>query len=532
MARRAADERNPNARDMYNFLLKLGFSEDVAAAMVDDQGLDRKRKLLEYDDDLIEGTCKAVRKPSSGQDRHQIPEIVAHRLQLVVYYAKHMERTRRELNIRTTELSQILALRDQRLMEKNWTKHNPEHKPEATVLDAQRAATAFDHAVTILRRLRGVMGVPLSYVVRNKLYPYEDDVDDDVPCGHAGSKYQTFDEEMEARAPILTLDPEEDTEFKPERLDEYEKTGPFYPAYLADTKKVWSILHALWGNSGVWTHVKSFDKAQNRRQVYRTLMRHFFGGNKVSTIMTGIHTTLRGLTYSGDTKHFSFDKYVTNHVNQHNLADRLTDYGAAKLDEHIKIDYFMTGIKSSEFDATKNSVTANRDNFTDFDAVKNLFVEFRRLQHASRPAAATSHTVASVGRGGGRGGAGRGGGGRGSNPGRGGKNASFEDRKKGLPPQPEIDACTHIVNKKYPDEVYNNFTKAEKAKIWQLRHPGQAPGTDAAPKSNKRNVSAIRSKTDDDDDNASLFGDDDDADEPKKGSNRDNSALKRKKSDK
>ncbi len=92
--------------------------------------------------------------------------------------------------------------------------------------------------------------------------------------------------------------------------------------------------------------------------------------------MTGIHMTLRGLTYSGDTKHFTFHKYVMNRVNQHNLANRLTDYGNAKLDEHIKIDYFMKGIKSSKFDATKNSVAANCNNFTDFDAVKNLFVEF------------------------------------------------------------------------------------------------------------------------------------------------------------
>jgi hypothetical protein len=96
-------------------------------------------------------------------------------------------------------------------------------------------------------------------------------------------------------------------------------------------------------------------------------MRHFFRGNKVSTMMTGIHMTLRGLTYSGDTKHFTFHKYVMNRVNQHNLANRLTDYGNAKL---------MKGIKSSKFDATKNSVTANCNNFTDFDAVKNLFVEF------------------------------------------------------------------------------------------------------------------------------------------------------------
>jgi len=281
----------------------------------------------------------------------------------------------------------------------------------------------------------------------------------------------------------------------------------------------------MWGTSGVWTHVKSFDKTQNGRQVYRTLMRHFFGGNKVSTMMTGVHTTLHGLTYLGDTKHFTFDKYVTNHVNQHNTADRLTDYGAAKLDEHIKIDYFMTGIKSSEFDATKNNVTANRDNFTDFDTVKNLFVEFRRLQHASRPAG-TSRTIASVGRGGGRSSAGRGGGGRGSGRGRGEKNASYEDRKKRIPTQAEVDRCTHIVNKKYTDEEYRDFTEAEKQKLWQLRHPKQTPGTDGP---GKRKVAAVKTTKDDgSDDDQSLFGSDADADAAK-GSNRDNPALKRKK---
>ena len=520
----AAPERTPEARDMFNFLhRKLGFTEEAAAVLVDQQGLDDKDELVEFDDDLIDGTCKAVRKPSSGQDGHQIPEIAVHRLQLLVYFAKHRERTQRELNIRVTELHALLVLKDQRTMEKNWTKQNPEHKPDAVVLDAQRAATAFDQAVTTLRRLRGVTGVPLSYVVRHKIFPYQDDDERDIPCGEANSKYQTIDEELEARAPILNYRADYDG-YDPLETDEYEKTGPFHPSFLADTKKVWSVLHAMWGTSGVWTHVKSFDKTQNGRQVYRTLMRHFFGGNKVSTMMTGVHTALRGLTYSGDTKHFTFDKYVTNHVNQHNTADRLTDYGAAKLDEHIKIDYFMTGIKSSEFDATKNNVTANRDNFTDFDTVKNLFVEFRRLQHASRPAG-TSRTIASVGRGGGRSSAGRGGGGRGSGRGRGEKNASYEDRKKRIPTQAEVDRCTHIVNKKYTDEEYRDFTEAEKQKLWQLRHPNQTPGKDAP---TKRKVAAVGTKKDDgSDDDKSLF-EDSDADAAK-GSNRDNPALKRKK---
>jgi hypothetical protein len=93
----AAPERT---HDMYYVLhTKLGFTEEAAAALVDQQGLDDKDKLVEFDDELIDGTCKAVRKPSSGQDGHQIPEIAAHRLQLLVYFAKHRERTQRELNI-------------------------------------------------------------------------------------------------------------------------------------------------------------------------------------------------------------------------------------------------------------------------------------------------------------------------------------------------------------------------------------------------------------------------------------------------
>ena len=40
-----------------------------------------------------------------------------------------------------------------------------------------------------------------------------------------------------------------------------------------------------------------------------------------------------------------------------------------------------------------------------------------------------------------------------------------------------MDKATHIKNKHYPDEVYAKFTPAEKARHWQLKHPGQERGT-------------------------------------------------------
>jgi hypothetical protein len=50
--------------------------------------------------------------------------------------------------------------------------------------------------------------------------------------------------------------------------------------------------------------------------------------------------TLQGLTYTGDSKNYNFDKYVTNHVQQHNLAMSLIDYGGTGLDNNLKINYF------------------------------------------------------------------------------------------------------------------------------------------------------------------------------------------------
>ena len=107
-----------------------------------------------------------------------------------------------------------------------------------------------------------------------------------------------------------------------------------------------------------WAHVKMLDKTQNGRQVYHTLHKHFFGGNKVVTHLTNILLMLQGLNYTGDSKNFNFDKYVTNNVQQHNLAVSLINYGGTELDEHLKINYFLRGIQSSDFDAAKASITA------------------------------------------------------------------------------------------------------------------------------------------------------------------------------
>jgi len=262
-------------------------------------------------------------------------------------------------------------------------------------------------------------------------------------------------------------------------------------------------------------HVKTLDKAQNGRQVYRALHKVFFGGNKVLSMTTAILSQLRALTYTGNSKNYNFDKYVTNHVAQHNLSASLIEFGGVELDEMLKIDFFMTGIQCHNFDATKASIATNPDRFTDFDSVKNQFIDFRRLHQASKPSG-TARTVAAVAGHGGNGGRtidrGRGagqGGGRGSGHGRSDGQSTYEAHIQALPSQAEIDACTHIRNKHYPDNIYEKFTDAKKQKLWQLKNPGKVPGTGDNKKTAK--VSAVRfapsTNADESDDNKSLFSD-------------------------
>jgi hypothetical protein len=135
-------------------------------------------------------------------------------------------------------------------------------------------------------------------------------------------------------------------------------------------------LDALWGKTLAWTHVKSYDKTQNERQAYCALHNLFYGGNKVRSMGTAVHTTLNSLTYTRDTKNYNFDKYVTKHVKQRNIAALLKEFGGPPLDEACKIDMFITGICCNHFNAMKNSINANPQCFTDFNLVKDHFIEF------------------------------------------------------------------------------------------------------------------------------------------------------------
>jgi hypothetical protein len=251
------------------------------------------------------------------------------------------------------------------------------------------------------------------YVIRVALVLEEEN--DDPSFGDKETKYTSIDMEMIVQAPILS----DNADIYKEDSGNLEAHGLFVPTFPTDAKKVWAILLACFGLSSTWQHVKIFTNQQNGRQAWRTLYDHFFGGDKVNTMVADILLTLKALRYGGDWRNFTFDKFCTAHVDQHNCHTALAEWNVPPLEETMKIHYFEDGITDPSFAAVKSLILVDRTRFHDFESVMQVYVNFKRSQKAKAPAQQVRNVSALQGHGGGR--QGRGGRGRGGGGGPGGR---------------------------------------------------------------------------------------------------------------
>jgi hypothetical protein len=375
--------RNSDTRD--NFLLwyiqEFDFNLNAGTALYDVQMLKDAKTLHELDNDPIANICKAVSK-DTGQS---VAEIAATKLKLRCFWIRHQYRTLREIGGTGRPLVKILysgtidLLRQQKQDKDSWATDNKEPEYTLLTLDTSTATKVFDKVKTILGQVRGVTGMPLVYVIRVALIPKDEK--DDPPFGDEDTKYTPIDMETIARAPILS-DKADIYEEDPENLEAY---GPFVPTFPTDAKKVWAILLACFGLSSTWQHIKKLACQQNGCQAWRTLHDHFFGGDKVNTMVADILLTLKSLHYIGDRRNFTFDKYCTAHVDQHNCHAALAEWNVKPLEETMKIYCFEGGITDPSFASVRSTIMVDRTKFQEFDAVMRLYVNYKHSQKAEAP---------------------------------------------------------------------------------------------------------------------------------------------------
>ncbi len=110
-------------------------------------------------------------------------------------------------------------------------------------------------------------GIPLSYVIRNHIEVKPEKTD--PKFGMTESAYNSIDEELVARAPIITHNMGGTT------AKELEVSGPFTIAFSSDMKKVYAVLHTLFGQNPVWQHVKKHQSLQNGRKTWLVLHAYY-----------------------------------------------------------------------------------------------------------------------------------------------------------------------------------------------------------------------------------------------------------------
>jgi hypothetical protein len=294
----------------------------------------------------------------------------------------------------------------------------------------------------------------------------DDETDDPPPFGKPGSPYFSTDNKLCCWALILRSDL---THFQlAASLETLESDGPFEPSFLANMVTVYHVLYACWGKSSWWSHVKKFSKTKNGQQVYRTLHNLLLGGQRVVSTKSAIVTKLQSFEFEGDCKNFNFVKYVNLHIEQRNQHADLQEYGVAPLAKSLKTLWFQEGIKNPLVNAAKASINANHANFTDFDSVKDAYVEFKHKQNPTNDQRIRQVTFVA-----------HGGHGGGSCPYKQDHGQGPQTNNKcqmGLVPQAEADKQTNIVNRHYSKAEFDQLTPAEKQKLWQLRNVGKTPG--------------------------------------------------------
>jgi hypothetical protein len=135
-------------------------------------------------------------------------------------------------------------------------------------------------------------------------------------------------------------------------------------------------------------------------------------------MVADVLSTLNALHYGGNWRNFTFDKYCTAHVDQHNCHAALAKYDVAPLEESMKIHYFEDGISDPLLAAVKTTILVDRTRFKNFESVMRVYVNFKCAQKPEAPAQQVRNVSALQGHGGGR--QGRGGRGRGRRGGSGG----------------------------------------------------------------------------------------------------------------
>jgi len=296
----------------------------------------------------------------------------------------------------TLSLYNITSVRDQKREEDEYpSSKDPRPKLTLMSIDVHSAPTCFDRARFILGNMQGCTGIPLTYVICLNIEAKPEK--GDPRFGSTNSPYGSINEEMVARAPIIAHN------LGGRTAKELKVSAPFTSAFSSEMKKVYVVLHSLLRNNSAWQHVKKHQQAQDGRKTWQVIHAHIFGGNKATVLCQQTLNKMSTLKYDGQSnpKAWSFDKYTTAHIAQHNIPHSMhVDYEVDQISEMLKIKYYQDGISDLFFNSVHLSIQTAPHLFQTFDQVKDHYIAFKQTTSAHDNPGTVRRGISSFGQGG------------------------------------------------------------------------------------------------------------------------------------
>ena len=419
---------------MRTALTRLGFTQDVAATITNVQGVNSIDELKFLNDKEVEGLCNNIRKPGGMMPNPNAgvqgePAMIRNpgqgvsaraenNLKLCCYFIRHRERISRSVTADQITLANVRALRDLRDAETDHVDHEPTPK----LMDSKNWPKTIEGIVEYLRGCLGVTKIPLSYVVR-------DHIEVTPEANDPETNYDTPQDEMIARAPMMFAN------------------GDEHPTFLTDRQTVWDKISDLTREHECWTYVKPAQRARDGRQGFTLLFDHYLGQNSTANQASLAEAKLKNSSYQGERRRWNFERFVQMQVEQHEILNSLTKYGYSGIDDGSKVRYLLGGIKTKDLDPVKVQIMASPGLRQDYEGCVNLYQDYI-AQHAPNQ---RDYNVSQVGSSKKDGGSKR----------RGGGGASFSD---------ESLADVKVDDRYYTPKEYASLDPKQKAKLKTVRH--------------------------------------------------------------
>jgi hypothetical protein len=215
---------------------------------------------------------------------------------------------------------------------------------------------------------------PLLYLCRAKECPPGEDYD-------PSSNYKSIREELIARCPMWV------------DWDEAEPTmRPNF--YEVENAKLWEALQKVFQTTSSYQYMKAYAKGKDGRSAYLALKAHYLGPNNANNLVQATTTKLDQLRYTGESRRWNLQRYVTAHVECYNILEGLREHGFRGLDEATRVRKFIARIRTDKLAAAESTVLANPT--LTFDQVTRLYRDHVALRQSMHPAQQEQRQVSEV----------------------------------------------------------------------------------------------------------------------------------------